>query len=166
MALGASLSIVGSHGVRTVPIEQFFNGPNAILENILEPNELLSEIQVPRDFERAQGTYLKDSIRDTWDLSLASAAVVLKMSGDICAEARIALGGLAPSPYRAEEAEKILRNSYVNEELAREAAEKTLEKASGLRMTKYKLRIAQAVVRRAILTTLGNSHASSGNAVG
>jgi len=165
LALGASLSIVGYHGVRTVPIEKFFNGPNAILENILEPNELLSDIQVPRDFERAHGTYLKDSIRETWDLSLASAAVVLKMSGYICAKARIALGGLAPFPYRAEDAERILSNSHVNEELAREAAERAVEKARGLRMTQYKLRIAHAVVRRAILMTLGNGHASSWNTV-
>jgi len=152
MALGASLSIFGPDGVKRVPIESFFSGPDALFENTLKPNELLTDIQVPRHCEGANGTYLKDSIRDAWDLSLASAAVVLRMSGDVCSEARVVLGGLAPSPYRAEEAEKTLKDDQVNEKLAAEAAEKALERARGLRMTKYKLRIAHAIIKRAILT--------------
>jgi xanthine dehydrogenase YagS FAD-binding subunit len=150
-AVGASLSIVGSQGVRTVSIEKFFNGPNDVLDNILQPDELLFEIHIPKDFDGAKGTYLKDAIRETWDLSLASAAIILKMSGGKCCEARIVLGGVALSPYRAEEAERMLKSSRIDEEVAGKTAEKALQEAKGLQMTKYKLRVAQAVVKRAIL---------------
>jgi xanthine dehydrogenase YagS FAD-binding subunit len=152
VALGAILSVIGPRGVRTVPIDKFFGGPDDSSENVLQPNELLSEIQIPREYEGAGGIYLKDSIRDAWDLSLASAAVLLRMTNDVCSEARIVLGGLAPSPHRAEEAENVLQGSHIDEKLASEAAEKALERARGLRMTKYKLKIAHTIVKRAIIT--------------
>jgi len=151
VALDSSLMIAGPDGLKTIPISRFFTGPRDVFENILKPYEVLVEVSVPKQPDGTRGVYLKSRIRRAWDFALASAAVLLRMSGDVCLDARVVLGGLAPYPYRAEDAEERLKNSIINEATAAEAAEKAMEKAKKLPMTKYKIQLGRVIVKRAIL---------------
>ncbi len=157
VAMDASVTVCGAGGRRSIPIGEFFTGPKEVFENVLKPEEVLVDVRIPSRFGDFDGAYLKDRVRKTWDLSLASAAVLLRLSGGICKESRVCLGGLAPYPYRAESAERILTGAPLNEAVAAKAAKAVMEKAKPLRMTKYKVELGETILKRAILNAAGLS---------
>jgi xanthine dehydrogenase YagS FAD-binding subunit len=99
--------------------------------------------------------YLKIMDRETWTHALASAAVVVEMNGDICARASIVLGGVAPIPWRAPEAESLLAGQRVTPELARRAGEAAVQGARPLGKNAYKVPLTQRVVERAVRSLVG-----------
>lgn len=152
IALEASIHTVGSNGKRVIPIGEFFKGPKDVFENVLGEDEILTKISVPSlPANGTRGAYVKNRIRGTWDLSLASAAVLLTLKEGTCEKAKVALGGLAPYPYRSIEAEEALLNRRVTVESARIASESAMRKAKALPMTKYKTELGAVILRRAIL---------------
>jgi len=104
LVLGASARCVGPGGEHTVPLERFFVAPG---KTVLQDDELLTEVSVPVLPAGAAGAYLKHSLRNM-EVAIASAAAVLRFDGEVCAEARIALGAVAPTPLRARKAEASL----------------------------------------------------------
>ena len=104
LTLGASLRCSGSAGERLVPMEQFIVAPG---KTVLAKGELLTEVRLPAQPAGARGIYLKHSLR-RMDVAIASAALLLILEGDLCTEARIALGAVAPVPFRAKQAEAML----------------------------------------------------------
>ncbi len=72
------------------------------------------------------------------------------MDGNRIEDARIVLGGVAPIPWRAESAERVLRGAELSEEVIARAAEAALEDAQPLTHNGYKIPLATALVRRAL----------------
>jgi carbon-monoxide dehydrogenase medium subunit len=127
LTLGASVRCVSHSGERLVPVEQLFVGPG---KTVLRRDELLTEVRVPLMPAGARGIYLKHSLR-RMDVAIASAAVLVCLDGDVCTDARIALGAVAPTPFRATKAEAALRGQRLSgdgllEEVARLAAEESV----------------------------------------
>lgn len=153
IALGASVRIAGPKGERLVPLENFFVLPtkSILRENILEPNELVTEIVVPLPVAGASSTYLKIKERETQDFALASAAAALVTKNGVIESARIVLGGVAPIPWRSHEAEAVLKGKNLTPALAEAAAVAALKPAKPLKDNAYKVPLATTVVRRAIL---------------
>ena len=151
MALGSELEIASGSGIKRVPLDKFFLGAREVFETILRPDEFIIAVNVPNPPAGARMAFLKNRIRDTWDFSLSSAAVLLEILDGVCTDSRIVLGGLAPFPYRAYDAEDSLRNSRIDQDVATEAARKALRKAKGLSMNKYKLELGAVILRDAIL---------------
>jgi CO/xanthine dehydrogenase FAD-binding subunit len=110
LALDASVRCVGPGGERRVPIDEFFTAPG---KTILRKGELVAEVRVPRQPANAQAAYLKHSLR-RMDIATASAAVFLCIDGDVCEDARIALGAVGPMPFRARNAEAVLRGQRLD----------------------------------------------------
>jgi len=77
--------------------------------------------------------------------------VVIKLDGDKVHDARIVLGGVSWKPYRALKSEQILVGKKISPELAGKAANAALAEAKPLTKNSYKLKIVQALVKRAIL---------------
>lgn len=104
----------------------------------------------PAEWTR-RSTYVKIRDRDSYAFVLASAAVGLAMENDKVAEVRIALGGVASIPWRAEKAEAALRGQPLDEKNAIAAAK--LEFASSVTHSsnRYKLKLSQATLVRALL---------------
>src|SRR3990172_7526870 len=130
LTLGASVRCAGRGAERLIPIEEFFISPG---KTALRQDELLTEVQVPNLPSGAQGIYLKHSLRKM-DVAIASAALLIVFDGDVCAEARIALGAVGPVPFRAKKAEQTLNGRKLAggpgeiellEEVARVAAEES-----------------------------------------
>ncbi len=128
LILDASVRCLGRRGARMVPLDGFFVGPG---KSALEPDEVITDIQVPNPLDRAQLVYLKHSLR-RMDVAMAAAAVFVLLDGDICRDVRIALGAVAPTPLRARKAEETLigqrlagdsRESELLEEAARVAVD-------------------------------------------
>ena len=104
--LDARLEITGPNGSRELPIGEFFAGPgrNLLRENVLEPGELLTRITLPADAPE-RSVYMKVRERESGDFALVSVAAALTLEGDgpgaVIGKCRIAIGGVAPVPYRA-----------------------------------------------------------------
>jgi CO/xanthine dehydrogenase FAD-binding subunit len=73
------------------------------------------------------------------------------MDGDRVADARIVLGAVAPVPLRAREVEDFLKGKILNDKIAEAAAAVAVKGANPLSKNKYKIQVARALVKRAIL---------------
>jgi xanthine dehydrogenase YagS FAD-binding subunit len=153
MALGASVRIAGPKGERVVPLDAFFVLPrkDVMRENILEPNEVITEILVPQPVVGSSSVYLKFKERETQDFALASAAVALTSKNGVVQSARVVLGGVAPIPWRSAEAEAVVKGKRLTPEVAQAAAVAALQPARPLDDNEYKVPLAQTIVRRALL---------------
>ena len=154
IALGASVSLKGIHGERRVRVEDFFKGPG---ESVLQPDEILTQILIPKPPDGSGGTYLKMMRRNALDLALVGVAVFLRLDLDkeVCKEARIVLGAVAPTPIRALKAEEILIGKEINEALAKEAGRMASEEArpiSDVRASmEYRSTIISILTKRALM---------------
>lgn len=156
IALGAKVRIVGPKGGRDIPLAEFFKTPakEGEKEYALAPNEILTEILVPPAARVSNATY-EVRQKEALDWPLAAAAVALEMSGKTVKSARIVLGHVAPVPWAATEAEKLLAGKAVSESLADQVGEAAVKGAKPLSRNAYKVRLARVAVKRAILRAAG-----------
>ncbi|MFQ5694655.1 MAG: FAD binding domain-containing protein [Terriglobia bacterium] len=157
IAHDARITFSGPEGRKTIALEEFFLGPDKDIrrENVLAPNEVVEEVSVPRPNEGARGVYLKVRDRNAWDFATLSVAALLEMDGGTCRRARIVLGAVAPTPWPAPVADRILTGARITESLAREAAEAALFGARPMTHNGYKVPLAKNLVRRAVLQAAG-----------
>lgn len=152
VALGARLTIVGAKGTRTIPLSEFFVLPrdNPRNENILQANEIVTEISVPNSPRNARSVYFKFREQVSMDWALSAVAVALELKGGVVQDCRIVLGGVAPIPWRVPEAEALLKGKTPSAEILQQIAEKALEGAIPLNQNGYKVALTKALVRRAV----------------
>ena len=153
IALNARVRVAAPGGEREIALKDFFLESNPLTETVLKPDEFITEIQVPNPGERTYQLFLKHRIRHSVDFALASVATVAQISEGMCREIRIVLGGIAPIPLRASQAEDIVRGGKLSEEIIAEAAEASVNGARPLPMNRYKVDLTKALVRR-VLTSL------------
>jgi carbon-monoxide dehydrogenase medium subunit len=118
LALRAEILVRGRGGTRTIPIDEFFQGP---FTTALEPTEILTGVRVPDVGARAGGTYLKLE-RKVGDFATAGVAVHLSFSNGTVERAGIALTGVGPRNMRADAAERALAGRALDDEAISEAA--------------------------------------------
>jgi xanthine dehydrogenase YagS FAD-binding subunit len=154
VALEATFRVVGPSGERTLSGSDFFVLPSqdAEHENVLGDDEVLASVVLPAPGGGVRSAYHKVMDRDAWTHALVSAAVVLDMNGDVCQEARIVLGGVAPIPWRVPEAESLLAGQRVTPELARAVGAAAVAGATPLSKNAYKVPLTRGVVERTVLT--------------
>ncbi len=106
LAARATVVATGPRGERTVPIDDFLVDTFA---TALEPNEILTEIRVPKPAARSGGAYLKLE-RKVGDFAIVAvgASVVLDTRG-ACESAGIGLCNVGPTSLRAKRAEGLLK---------------------------------------------------------
>lgn len=146
-ALKATLTIAGGNGTRSIPVEEFFTP----LGNVLNPEELITAIHVPKPDSAARQTFLKFTLRKPIDFAVVSAASVITLDEGLCTDARLVLGAVAPTLVRAFEAEEFLKGKELSEEIAVEAAKLALAGAKPLAKNVYKREIAKTLVKRVVL---------------
>ena len=132
---------------RNIPIGDFFE----VLGNVLGDDEIVTEIQVPTPPAGSKQAFAKASIRKAIDFALASAAVLINPATGSVTSARVALGAVAPTPWRATAAEEELVGNAISEAVADSAAAAAVDGATALTRNGYKIQIAKGVVKRAIL---------------
>jgi carbon-monoxide dehydrogenase medium subunit len=120
IALNATLTVTGSHGERNIPVENFFLD---YFESALEHGELITEIQIPVTPAATGVVYKKFNVIET-DMATVSAGVSVTLdTGNVCKNARIALGAAAPTAKRAVKAEESLIGKKVTEASLQKAGE-------------------------------------------
>ena len=153
--------------IRTVPIEEYFVGPGADLlrENILRPGELLTAITLPPPPAGQRSIYLKARERESGDFALVSVAAAIALSDDgnedghgaMITQASIALGGVAPTPYRALGTEAALHGRPLSAISPSEAGAAALANPRPLPDNAYKIPLAANLTARAVATLLAAS---------
>ena len=157
IALGATLKIVGPEGEKTMAVEEFFTLPatDPFRENVLQPNEIVVEVQVPQPEPHTKSLYLKAREKGAPDFALASVAGVFEMSGSTCQTASIVLGGVAPAPWRSKEAEAALTGKMLSEPLSKQAGADAVKDAQPLNDNEYKVLLTQNLISRAAMMAVG-----------
>jgi xanthine dehydrogenase YagS FAD-binding subunit len=153
MALGATAMISSPKGTREVPLEKFFILPteSLIRENILQHNEIVTHIRVPKPAASSRSHYMKVRHKESFDWALAGAAVVLQMSGSVVKDSRVVLSGVAPIPWRSKEAEAALKGKTLTAAVANAAGAAAVSKAKPLGKNGYKVPLTQNTVKLAVL---------------
>jgi xanthine dehydrogenase YagS FAD-binding subunit len=148
IALDAGLRIAGSNGTRTIPVEEFFMRPgkDPKRETMLEPGEIVTEILLPAPPKGLRSSYRKVRARRSWDFALASVALALTISGKQVVRARIVLGGAAPVPWRAKEAEEVITVRQLDAATITRAAEAAISKAQPMEHNQYKLALFRGLI--------------------
>lgn len=153
VALDARFNVIGPNGERSLGAGEFFQLPaeNPRYENSLARDELLASVQLPLPAPGTVSAYHKVMDREAWTHAVVSAAVVLELQDEVCQRASIVLGGVAPIPWRAGEAESAVTGQRVSSSLAAQAGLAAVSGARPLARNAYKVPMASAVVERLVL---------------
>ena len=155
MALDASVVVMGSRGVRTLPFAELHRQPGRTpdIETTLAADEFILEFIVPDTGRARRSMYLKIRDRQSYEFAVASAAVVLDLDGDTVRDVRIALGGVATVPWRARAAEALLLGQTLTEDTAHEAARAAFSAAIPQSHNDFKIDLGQSTLVRALMET-------------
>jgi aerobic carbon-monoxide dehydrogenase medium subunit len=126
LAVRATVEVQGPAGKRSIPIDQFFQGP---FTTVLEPTEIVTSVLVPNPGARAGGAYSKLE-RKIGDFATAGVAVHLALDNGRVRQAGIALTGVGPTNIRAIAAEEALAGAELEDDAIREAAELAAQAAT------------------------------------
>ena len=154
-ALDAIVHLKGPAGVRTVPMVEFHRlpGDTPDIDTVLQPGELIIAVELPPMASGTRSTYRKVRDRASYAFALVSVAAALDLDGDTVKDVRIALGGVAQKPWRAQKAEAVLRGGPASEAAFQAAAEAELADATPLSGNGFKIELARRVIV-AVLTDL------------
>ncbi|AUD05790.1 FAD binding domain-containing protein [Spirosoma pollinicola] len=151
-ALEAEVRVKGPNGERTIPFAEFHRlpGDTPEIDNTLEPDELITAIDLPAKGFPDYFAYLKLRDRASYAFALVSVAAALEMDGDTITTARIALGGVAHKPWRKPEAETALVGKPATKENFQAAADILLAGAQGFGHNTFKIELAKRAIVRAL----------------
>ncbi len=160
MALDASVRVLGPSGERTIPLVNFYRlpGDSPQRDTVLEHGELITAIDVPPLAFAARSRYRKVRDRASYAFALVSVAAAIDVADGIVRDVRLALGGVAPLPWRALRAEAMLRGAPAGEEAFRRAAEAELAHAQPLPGNAFKVPLARTVLVRTLLDLTGEEN--------
>jgi xanthine dehydrogenase YagS FAD-binding subunit len=150
IALDATVEITGKSGVRTMPFADLHKAPGKSpqIETSLLPGELISAFSIQGRWPRS--IYLKVRDRQSYEFALSSAAIALDVQDGTIRDARVALGGVATIPWRAREAEALLKGQKFDDALAARVAEATFAGATARKHNAFKIALGKRVVARAL----------------
>jgi len=150
IALGATVKIVNTRGQREVPVEDFETG---YLENVLEEDELLTEITIPFSPPNSGAAFTEEAVR-TGDLGIAIVAAMVTLDAQKTVKnARIVLGAQSVSSFRAKKAESLMVGKKLGDNLDKvveAAASEACPPADVLGSVEYKLEIIKVLTKRAV----------------
>jgi aerobic carbon-monoxide dehydrogenase medium subunit len=118
LALNAHVTVQGSQGTRTMPLDSFLVDT---LENALQGDEVLTDIRVPRSSPRTGSAYVKLE-RKVGDYAIAAVGAVVTLDGGVCRGAGIGLTNVGPRAIRASQAEAFLAGKQLDDATIGEAA--------------------------------------------
>lgn len=155
-ALEATIHITGTKGPRSVAIGDFhlLPGNTPHRETVLEPGDLITHVTLPPPIAGSKQLYLKLRDRASYEFALASAAIVLTVSGGKITRARVALGGVGTKPWRSPEAESELTGKTADEANFRRAAEAALRNAKPQSENRFKVELAKRCLTHALRTAM------------
>ena len=147
-ALDAVVTVTGKNGDRDIALKAFHRLPGETpeIETGLEDGELISEHEPAAEWDRGPLALSQGARSRLIRVALVSLAAGLELERGMIKDVRLALGGVAAKPWRAERAEAMLRGGPATEAAFREAAEAELAEAKPLRENGFKTELARRVI--------------------
>jgi CO/xanthine dehydrogenase FAD-binding subunit len=129
LAMNCEVKIATGNGAKTIGLDQFFIAPN---RTVLNRNEILSQLIIPKEIEQFKGVYLKHGPRKAMDIGIVNIAILLDADAGsgLCNQIMIAMGAVAPRPIRAKKAEALLNGNKLKSETIQKAAEAAANEAT------------------------------------
>jgi xanthine dehydrogenase YagS FAD-binding subunit len=151
-ALEATVHVAGPSGSRVIAFADFHRLPENTPERDtnLQPNEIVTAVELPARGFAANYTYLKIRDRLSYAFALVAVAAVLELEGDTIKQARLALGGVAHKPWRDPSAEAALRGQTADRSAFNRAADVLLRDAKGFEHNAFKIDLARRAIVRAL----------------
>ena len=157
LALDAIMIAKSGRGERSIPAAEFFEG---VLSTTLNSDEILTEIRVPKA-PADSGAAFVEICRRHGDFALAGVGAQVTMDGDSVAAVQLAACGVGPGPVRLTEAEAVLRdNSLTNEILsqAEQAASAQVDPDGDAHASAaYRRKLAGVMTKRAVQQAAGRA---------
>jgi carbon-monoxide dehydrogenase medium subunit len=154
LAMDATMTAVGPAGSRSIPASEFFV---EYFTTALQPDEILTEIRVPKHTDWAAHYEKLSRIAQAW--SIVAVAATVALDGDVISQAKVALTNMASVPVRARGVEEALIGQPASQESIRAAAEHAAEGTSpitdGNADADYRSHLARVLTRRAVTTAIG-----------
>lgn len=152
VALDATMVVQSQGGQRLIPAQNFFVGPDRDIVNmtVLNEGEILTAVRIPNTWANAEFYFEKVADRNVWDFALVNIAAVMKVSGGVIQDARLACGAVECVPRRLEAVENALRGQQRSEQLADQVATIATQGARPLNYNHFKVPLMQNLVKRAV----------------
>jgi CO/xanthine dehydrogenase FAD-binding subunit len=144
MALNASIVT----NKRTIGIENFFD---PLAGTVLGSGELVTEVDVPTPPAGSTQTFTKFRLRKAIDFPILNVSTMVTTSGSTVSAARIAFGGVYPTPLRSTAAESAIVGQPLNATTAAAAAAAAVQLATPLQYNVYKVPVLKTLLTRALM---------------
>jgi xanthine dehydrogenase YagS FAD-binding subunit len=156
-ALDAVVHVEGAAGPRAIPLSGLYRlpGDEPDRESTLERGDLITAVEVPALGYAGNSAYRKVRDRASYAFGVASVAAALDVAGGVVQDARLALGAVAPVPWRARLAEQVLAGRPATPEWFGRAADAELAAAAPLRDNAFKVTLARNIVVRMLCGLAG-----------
>src|SRR5436190_6147598 len=154
-ALEAVVRVQGSKGEREIRFADVHRLPGSTpnVDTNLKDDELITAVDLPAIPFATRSHYLKIRDRASYAFAIVSVAAALEIdAGKKITAVRIALGGVADKPWRAQKAEQQLVGKGADEKTFRAAAEAELSAAKGYQHNEFKIELAKRSIVRALST--------------
>ena len=154
-ALDAKVVVMRERGEVRLTLDEFYRLPEMTpqRETALEPGDIITAVEIVPSPLFRDSLYLKLRDRASFEFALVSVAACLDVSpGGAIVRSRLALGGVATVPWRAQDAERILDGATASPELFRRAADAALAGALTTPQNAFKVELAKRAIVRALTT--------------
>lgn len=159
LVLGARVVLAGSNGQREVSLDEFFLGPG---QTVVKPGEILTGVVIDKPRPGTGGGYIKLGLRRAMEISLVNvaAAITLDSDGKTIKSAKVALGAVAPTPIRAQQAEKVLAGAMAGDDVFAQAGLAAAQDAKPITdhrgSAEYRREVVAVLTKRALQAALEN----------
>lgn len=152
LALDATVTITGKDGPRTIGIDKLFALPTVDpqREHTLASGDILLSVQLPAPLPGQRSAYAFAKEKQSHDWPLGEATVRCSVEDGKLTNVRVALGHVAPIPWRSKDAEAVLEGNAPSTKLFAEAANAALAKAKPLDKNGYKIPLCRGLLRQAL----------------
>ena len=157
LSLDANIHLTNTDGCQTVPLDQFYMG---FKKNLRRQDELVTGLSWMAPSPNTANLFYKLARRKGDAITVVGVAVTVTRKGDRCTDARIALGAVGPTVFRAKQAEAILSGGILSKKLIEDAAQKAMEEANpidDLRASADYRRHSVRVLTRRLISQAWNS---------
>ncbi len=135
---------------RIISLDDFYQ-VDVAKTTVLDPDEIVTEIQVPEPAAGSKSAFIKFAIRKAIDFPIVNCGAMISCSKGKVTAARICLNAISVKPYRAVNAEEEILKKKVDEKIAEAAGKAAMSDAKPMERNGYMVQVARILVKRAIL---------------
>jgi len=159
IALGATVTLISVRGARQLPLEEFILG---LRRTALAVDEVLASFHLPEPWPCSASRYAYAGLRDAMEIDLANVAVnvALDPGRRTIERAHVVLGAVAPTPFRARQAEQLLLGRSASDAVLEEAADACVAEARPIDDTRASASYRRAVLKPLVRRTLAEAVAA------